>query len=127
MNIWNISKYIMYGLFTIGILWSGSLWASEFRQGDICPQISIIPACYIILACFLWLLAIHLFNLPNKYFYILAIFPISIAAYWTFFQIFGWIECPKTSWWIPMCFISLALFSGISLCKHLITNKEIKK
>ncbi len=123
MDIKNIAKYIMYILFFIGISWAGSLVYSEFTGWSICPQILWVPACYIILACFLWLLFIHLKNLPNKYLYILAALPISIALYGTIFQIFGWVECPKTDSQIPMCFISLWLFSGITLCKYLVSKK----
>jgi hypothetical protein len=107
----------LYWLLLFWLFWSASLALDEFRNWQICPTLLGIPACYIIFSAFVALFILHFFKMHKDYFYAVVIVPISIALYGTFFQIFWWIECPKTSGWIPMCFISLALFSSIALLK----------
>ncbi len=112
----------LISLLIFWIVWTSALVIDEFTHWDICPTLLGIPACYIILWAFTVLLGIHLLKVHKYYFYIIAFFPISIALYGTFFQFFGWIECPKTDWGIPMCFISLGLFSSITFLKYMTTK-----
>lgn len=114
-----IINILLQGLLIFWVFGSWMLSYDEFRNWPICPTLLGIPACYIILAAFIILLSLHLSKANKYYFYALASVPISIAAYGTFFQIFGWIECPKTDAWTPMCFISLSMFSSITILKYI--------
>lgn len=108
-DLFNILTYIFLIVWIIG---ASSLVYSEFTIWDICPKLLWIPACYIIFLFFLLLLFIHILKLKKRYFYIVISIPLSIALYWTIFQIIWTVECPKTEEWIPLCFISLFLFFG---------------
>ena len=112
----------LISLLIFWIAWTSALVIDEFTQWDICPTLLSIPACYIILWAFITLFVLHLLKINKYYFYAIASIPIAIAAYGTFFQIFGGIECPKTDWGIPMCFISLSLFSSITFLKYVFSK-----
>ena len=113
-------EVLLYWLLIFWILWSWALVLDEISNGPICPKLLWIPACYIILWAFISLLVLDLSKVCSYVFYAVVAVPISIALYGTVFQIFWGIECPKTDSWIPMCFISLALFSSIALLKVII-------
>ena len=120
----NISHIILYIFFSIGIIWSGSLAWTEFTQKDICPQILNIPACYIIFFFFVILFVLSFLNKLTKVYYALASIPFAIALYATFFQLLWTVECPKTDGWLPMCYISLFLFSGLIVMKYILSRGE---
>ena len=117
MNKRNIAEIFLIWLLIFWIMWASELVWDQFINWDICPNISFIPACYIIFWTFISLLLLQVLQVNKYCFYWVAAIPIAIAVYWTFFQLFGTIECPKTNSWIPMCFISLALFSSIVILK----------
>ena len=48
----NIINALIYIVFAIGLLGAGDLVLNEIRESNICPKILGIPACYIILTCF---------------------------------------------------------------------------
>jgi len=118
-----ITHIIFYSLLLLWIYGSSVLSRDNFLIWGVCPNINIIPACYIILVSFIWLWAIHILKLRNRNFYILAAIPLLIALYGTVFQIFWWVECPKTWGGIPMCFISLSIFTGLVVCKYIMSKK----
>ena len=110
-------KYILHIVFIFGIWGSGSLAHKDFTQGDICPKILGIPACYIILACFIIPFIIHLFRQKSAIYFAGTGLAWSIATYGSIMQILGIIECPKTDGGTPMCFISFAIFTTLILLK----------
>ncbi|WP_020568239.1 hypothetical protein [Neolewinella persica] len=115
-----MSKVLYYAIFLIlmfGIYGAGRLSYRQFHAGDICPELLGIPACYIILACFLIPFFAQLFELNQVLFFTGTILAWSIAAYGTTTQLMGTAECPKTSNGTPMCFISLAIFTSLILLK----------
>jgi len=109
--IWGLAAFGTYG--TVGLV------GREISKGNICPKILGIPACYIILASFLMVLASHSTLLKDNYwlYYIGAGIAWSIAATGTVGQLMGSIECPKTAGGTPMCYLSLAFFSTLLILK----------
>ena len=122
----NISTVIISLIFMIGVWGSGNLVLNEFNQWDICPVLFWVPACYIIFGFFVALFFIHLTKLKSIYFYIVALIPAAIALYASIFQLLWSVECPKTDWGVPMCFISLGLFSGLIICKYMMQKNNFK-
>jgi len=98
-----ISSFAIYG--------STGLVIDEWKVGDICPKIIGIPACYIVLFCFIGGLLSHVIPFSNGnffYFFFIGIVTI-IASTGTIGELTGLAECPRTEGGIPMCFISLAI------------------
>lgn len=116
-------KYVFYSVFIFGIYGAGILVYNEFSQGNICPKLLNIPACYIILACLVIPFLAHVFKKDNIIYFTGTGIAWSIAFYASIMQISGVIECPKTSAGIPMCYISFAIFTLLIVLKI----KEFKK
>jgi len=86
----------------------------EWSGSGFCPAIGFVPACYLVLAGFTMALIGHILNWRYqelKLFVVGLGIPTVLAMMGTVGQILGFIECPKTSDGIPMCFISLSLCS----------------
>lgn len=109
--IWGLAIFGTYGTF--------GLVGQEIANGNICPKILGIPACYIILASFIMVLLSHSTLLKDNYwlYAIGAGIAWSIAATGTIGQLMGSIECPKTTGGTPMCYLSLAFFTTLLLLK----------
>ena len=114
--IWGLAAFGTYG--TIGLV------GREISKGNICPKILGIPACFIILASFIMVLASHSTLLRDSYwlYFIGAGIAWSIAATGTVGQLMGSIECPKTAGGTPMCYLSLAFFSTLLILKLIETK-----
>lgn len=67
----NIINALIYIVFAIGLLGAGDLALDEIRQSNICPKILGIPACYIILTCFVIPFLMHLFKGSNSIYFVL--------------------------------------------------------
>ena len=110
-------------IFIMGIGGASSLVYNEFTNGLICPKLIGIPACYIIMLCFLIPFISHLFNLHKLYYYIGTGLAFSIALYGSVMQLLRVVECPKTNRGLPMCFISLSIFTGLIILKLISLKK----
>ena len=116
-------KSILYWLIILiagfAIYGSSGLVMNEWEIGNICPKIIGIPACYIVLFCFVMGLIAHL--IPNEkskwiFFFFIGIVTL-IASTGTIGELTGIAECPRTEGGTPMCFISLAI------CLSLLASK----
>lgn len=115
-----VVRIFMYLIFFIGILGASKLVIHEYRVGNVCPKIMMIPACYLILISLLIALLAQVFVLNNKVFYIPVLFAFSIALLATILELAGIVQCPKTDDGIPMCYYSLAIFSGLLVTKKIL-------
>lgn len=122
-NIMNIS---ITALLLIGITGVGSLVFNEFTNHNVCPKLAGIPACYIIMVCFILALVSQLFKLNAKLFFLSAGIPFVIAMIGSGMQFLEKVECPKTDFGMPMCYISFLLFAAIISLK-IITLKTSNK
>ncbi len=109
--IWIIALFGLNGAF--------GLSRKEFIEGNICPKILGIPACYIIFICLLFIFISETGFLKDnsKLFFIGGGLAWLIAAVGTAGQVLGWLECPKTAGGFPMCYLSFAMFSALLLLK----------
>lgn len=108
---------ILIIVFAIGIFGASELVYSEFTQSNICPKLLGIPACYIILACFVIPFIVHVFNRSNSIYFGLTGFAFVVALVASIMEITGLGECPKTANGTPMCYYSLLLFTGLIFIK----------
>ncbi len=97
--------------FIAGIIGAGELVLDEIQTGNGCPKIWVIPACVIILVCFLVPFVAHLKNKWNKLYFLFTGLAFVIAIIASVMQFSGNGECPKTDGGIPMCYLSLLVFS----------------
>ncbi|WP_299186940.1 hypothetical protein [uncultured Aquimarina sp.] len=112
-----ILKIVLALLFAIGILGAGSLVIEEIQTGNGCPKIWIIPACVIILICFIIPLISHILGKYNSLYFFFAGLATVIAAFASILQFTDNGECPKTRGGTPMCYYSLLLFTGLIILK----------
>jgi len=120
-----ILHYLITLIFSVGIYGASGLVQKEFELKQVCPQILGIPACYIIMACLLIPLIVHVFDLSYKIYFAGTGLALLIAAYGTIGNFIGFAECPKTNGGIPMCYISFLLFFILIILKWMsirITN-----
>ena len=110
-------KYVLHVILLFGIYGPGSLAYKQFSLGNICPKILGIPACYIILTCFVISFFIHLFGQYHKVYFAMTGLAWMIATFASVMQLMGIIECPKTSGGTPMCFISFVIFTTLIVLK----------
>ena len=110
-------KKILYILiiliFAFGIYGASDLVIGEINQGNVCPKILGIPACYIIMACFVIPLLIHVANKLTSWYFTFTSLAFSIAAFASYYQYNGLAECPKAANGTPMCYYSLAIFTSL--------------
>lgn len=100
----------------------------QWNEGDLCPLIVNIPACYIIFAGVIVAILVHA-NILKKivWFYVGAGIPWLIALAATWFQFAGSVQCPKTEGGVPMCYLSLVFFSVLIVLKYVNLKQSLKR
>ncbi|MFI8605311.1 hypothetical protein ACIGCP_12665 [Cellulophaga baltica] len=98
-------------LLIIGTIGVGGLVLEEVQTGNGCPKIGMVPACIIVLFCFLVPLVAHLKKKWNVLYFLFTGLAFVIAIIASVMQYLGHNECPKTDGGIPMCYLSFAIFS----------------
>ena len=107
-------------VFAIGIFGAGNLVYTEFMQSNVCPKLLGIPACYIILACFIIPFIVHVFKLNHAVYFGVTGLAFVIALIASIMEITGLGECPKTASGTPMCYYSLLIFTSLIVLKILV-------
>ncbi|MEP2278601.1 hypothetical protein [Maribacter sp.] len=111
--------WIINILFLIGLFGAGSLVITEFTIGNGCPKFGAVPACLIILICFILPFVSHLFKKWNLIYFIFTAIAALIALVASIMQLVDKAECPKTDSGIPMCYISLLIFTSLIILKKI--------
>ena len=111
MKLEKIVRNVITILLIIGLYKSSELVWAEIQTGNGCPKIWIIPACAIVMACFLIPLIVHLFKKHNTIYFLFTGLAFLIAVIASILQFNRLGECPKLENGIPMCYLSLLLFS----------------
>ncbi|WP_405396259.1 hypothetical protein [Maribacter sp. Asnod2-G09] len=106
-------------LFLFGLFGAGSLVITEFTTGDGCPKFGAVPACLIILICFILPFISHLLKKWNLIYFLFTGIAALIALVASVMQFIGNAECPKTDPGIPMCYISLLIFTSLIILKKI--------
>ncbi|SFW60618.1 hypothetical protein [Cellulophaga fucicola] len=109
--------WVINMLFLIGLFGAGSLVITEFTTGDGCPKFGAVPACLIILICFILPFISHLFKKWNLIYFLFTGIAALIALVASVMQFISNAECPKTDLGIPMCYISLLIFTALIILK----------
>lgn len=104
-------------LFIIGISGAGWLVSKEFSQAHTCPYLLGIPACIVILVCFLIPLIVHLLKRYNEIYFFFTGIAAVIAVTASLLQLTGNGDCPKTNGGTPMCYYSFLLFASLIIIK----------
>ena len=120
----NITNYLILIIFIIGIYGVGNLAYHEFLQEEACPKLGPIPACYIVLVCFVIPLITHIFNIGKIIYFLFTGFALALAIYASIGQLLGNIHCPKTDDGLPMCYISFVIFASLILLKIISLKKK---
>ena len=117
-----ILYWVIILLLIIGIFGAGGLVLAEIKTGDGCPKFGVVPACLIILICFIVPLIVHLLNKFDSLYFIFTGIAALIALIASIMQLTDNAECPKTDGGIPMCYLSLLIFSTLIILKKIQLN-----
>ncbi|WP_432410872.1 hypothetical protein [Rasiella sp. SM2506] len=120
MKLEKILHIIITILLIIGLYGSGGLVWNEIETGNGCPKIWIIPACVIVMLCFLIPLIVHLLKKYNTIYFLFTGLALIIAIIASAMQFNGLGECPKHDSGIPMCYLSFVLFLILITLKTLL-------
>ena len=118
----NLIYWIINVLFVIGLFGAGSLVITEFTIGNGCPKFGAVPACLIILICFMLPLISHLLKKWNLIYFLFTGIAALIALVASVMQFMGTAECPKSDSGIPMCYLSLLIFTSLIILKKIQLN-----
>ena len=118
-------NWLLLIVFSIGIIGAGLLVYNEITLTNVCPILLGIPACYVILACFVIPFLVHILKEKNSIYFLFTGIAFIIALIASIMQFTGFGECPKTSNGIPMCYYSFLLFTILIVLK--IYHSKYKK
>jgi hypothetical protein len=113
----NLIYYLISTLFIIGIIGAGGLVLDEIETGNGCPKLGVIPACVIILICFIIPFIAHLRKKLYQMYFFFTGLAFSIALIASIMQLIGNGKCPKLDNGIPMCYLSLMIFFKLIVLK----------
>ena len=111
-------------LLVIGLYGAGGLVMTEIQTGNGCPKIMGIPACVIVMICFLIPLIVHLLKKYHILYFIFTGLAFAIAVVASIMQFNAIGECPKLDNGIPMCYLSLLIFSILIVLKLILIKKR---
>ena len=120
----NYLNWLLLLVFFIGILGAGLLVYDEIKTTNVCPKLVGIPACYIIVACFIIPFFTHIAKGKNGIYFLFTGIAFIIALVASIMQFTGLGECPKTSNGTPMCYYSLLLFTTLIFLKIVIIKNK---
>jgi len=125
----NVLFYLILIIIFVALYGTYSIVASEWHNGQVCPTILGIPACYIIFTILITALVTHLMNnkWPDRAYYTVVIIALSIATYGSLGELMGFADCPETGGGIPMCFISFGIFLSLLLMKYFSLNYYLQE
>jgi len=120
--------YIILLIASVGLYSTYGLVRNEWLDGNICPKLIGIPACYIIFGCFSLAIISHLEILKDRsrLFWLGVLPALAIASYGSLGELFGFASCPKTTGGIPMCYISFGIFGSLAFLKLLILKLKLQ-
>tara|TARA_B100000809_G_C15105306_1_gene518493 strand:- start:19 stop:390 length:372 start_codon:yes stop_codon:yes gene_type:complete len=113
----SIFYFVIIVIFIVGIIGTLPLVYEDIMVGDVCPKLIGIPACYVILACFVIPFVAHVLKLNSKIYFTGVLLALLIAIYGSIRQLLNLGNCPKTDQLIPMCFISFVFFLMLFILK----------
>ena len=118
-TIQQIIYFAIWIVILVGLSGTIPLVQNEFANGDICPKIIGIPACYIILTCLILAILSHLnlFKDKKRLYFLGVLTALSIATFGTVGNLLGYVECPKTDGGTPMCYLSFLIFFSLLVLK----------
>jgi len=112
------STYAVFQVYKISAL--------QFNAVADCPHAFGIPACYVVLLCYMLITAAWIFGLKASssikpsFIFLLGFAPaFLLAATGSVGEIFDFVSCPKTASNFPKCFISFAFLIGLAIIWYL--------
>ena len=119
-----MKRKIITILLTIGFFFALNLVYKEITQGNQCPIIGEIPACFFVVLFFIIPLVTHLIKKGKVLFYIFSGIGLALATFASFGQLTANVQCPTIGNGIPTCFIAFTLFSVSIVLKLLLIRKK---
>jgi len=120
-----IVRWLLVGTAAIGVFGVAGISYRQFTGLSQCPQLGILPACYIVLICYASMLLAALRRTPimSWFFWIgwLGVFGLAVSG--TALELAGVETCPRTGGGTPTCYFSLGIAIVLALLFILASNK----
>jgi len=100
----------LFVVIILGIIIIGNAAAKEYLFGNICPDFTIIPTCYVALAYVILLLIFHIRKNGVLWFLLLSGFAVVLAVFASIKHYLGTTPCAISVIGVPTCYIGLVLF-----------------
>jgi hypothetical protein len=125
MNILLIIRLILVALAIFGALAAFNISQAQWTGSASCPSITIVPACYVVLAGYSLMVISAIF--PRKVLFLMGWIPVFLlAAIGTISEFFATVPiCPRTAGGIPQCYLSLALVLLIGITAFYFFKKNL--
>lgn len=111
--------YLVAAFLLAGTVSGFNMSMDEIKQGDVCPKLLSIPACYLVFIFFSLSLIAHVLKWRYALFFASLFIPFALALSGTVSELVGIEVCPRTSGGIPMCYISFVFCSIILILKYI--------
>jgi hypothetical protein len=111
-------RVLLLGLIAVGLYGALSVSYKTVTGTSPCPDVAGIPACFVVLAGYSFMLAASLLQPAKRYkiLFLVGWLPVFLlAATGTVFELFNGNTCPKSSAGLALCYVSLALSLIVAL------------
>ena len=111
MNALKLSTFLLRAFIAFGTYGAISISYNTLTQVSPCPAVSGFPVCYLVLAGYLAMLVslfLTKYDFHKGIFYIGWFIVFLIAIVGTIYELYSGNICPRTSYGLPMCYLSLA-------------------
>ena len=123
-----IARWLLISIAAIGVIAVAKISYGQFAGQSHCPQLGILPFCYVVLACYTLILISSVLRtaIPSWFFWIGWIGVFAMAVSGTALEIAGTDTCPRTGGGTPTCYYSLGLAILLALLFFLSSEKVVK-
>ena len=120
-----IVRWLLVGTAAIGVFGVAGISYRQFTGLSQCPQLGILPACYIVLICYASMLLAAFRRTPimSWFFWIGWLGAFAMAITGTGLELAGIETCPRTGDDTPTCYFSLAIAMVLALLFVLSSEK----
>lgn len=110
-----IARWLYAAVASVGLTGVAMISFSQFTGASACPSFGVVPACYVILACYaaVFVSAFIGDSQRPRLFWPGFIGVISVAAYGSSMELAGHVTCPRSGGGTPTCYFSFAMSIAI--------------
>lgn len=123
----NILKIILWCLLGVGLYGAFSVSYTTITGTSPCPSVVGVPACFVVFIGYFLMLIATLINTHShtRTFFLAGWIPVFLLAFvGSVFEIGNGNTCPKSSFGLALCYVSLAFAVTIAFCFFIIRKSK---